>query len=151
MCDPTGIPYVLFHRLLLNKPVSFPLEEPTSRQVGVTPVLPYVVQPYRASPYVLLHITPAGKDVASAAFLSSERYAFPVLSNSLTDWVGEQQWSTLSVLALSHRLKQGGQEACYRALEGGSSCGALVGIPIRRSVRRTSNVTDWMGTSRLLR
>ncbi len=99
MCDPTGIPYVLFHGLLLNKPVSFPLEEPTSRQVGVTPVLPYVVQPYRASPYVLLHITPAGKDVASAVFLSSD----PV-SNSLTDWVGEQQWSTLSVLALSHRL-----------------------------------------------
>ncbi len=58
MCDPTGIPYVLFHGLLLNKPVSFPLGEPTSRQVGVTPVLPYVVQPYRASPYVLHHITP---------------------------------------------------------------------------------------------
>ncbi len=77
MCDPTGIPYVLFHGLLLNKPVSFPLEEPTSRQVGVTPVLPYVVQPYRASPYVFLHITPAGKDVASAAFLSSERVRFP--------------------------------------------------------------------------
>ncbi len=70
-------PYVLFHGLLLNKPVSFPLGEPTSRQVGVTPVLPYVVQPYRASPYVLLHITPAGKDVASAAFLSSERVRFP--------------------------------------------------------------------------
>ncbi len=72
MCDPTGIPNVLFHGLLLNKPVSFPL-----RQFGVTPVLPYVVQPYRASPYVLLHITPAGKDVASAAFLSSERVRFP--------------------------------------------------------------------------
>ncbi len=67
----------LFHGLLLNKPVSFPLGEPTSRQVGVTPVLPYVVQPYRASPYVLLHITPAGKDVASAAFLSGERVRFP--------------------------------------------------------------------------
>ncbi len=77
MCDPTGIPYVLFHGLLLNKPVSFPLGEPTSRQVGVTPVLPYVVQPYRVSPYVLLHITPLGKDVASAAFLSSERVRFP--------------------------------------------------------------------------
>ncbi len=88
MCDPTGIPYVLFHGLLLNKPVSFPLGEPTSRQVGVTPVLPYVVQPYRASPYVLLHMTPAGKDVAS---FPMKGYAFPMLSNSLTDWVGEQQ------------------------------------------------------------
>ncbi len=58
---PYGIPYVLFHGLLLNKPVSFPLGEPTSRQVGVTPVLPYVVQPYRASPSVLLHITPGGR------------------------------------------------------------------------------------------
>ncbi len=69
------------------KPVSFPLGEPTSRQVGVTPVLPYVVQPYGVSPYALLHITPSGKDVASVAFLSSEGYAFPVLSNSLTEGV----------------------------------------------------------------
>ncbi len=76
MCDPTGIPYVLFYGLLLNEAVFLPLGEPTSRQVGVTPVLPYAVQPYGVNPYVLLHITPSGKDVASAAFLSSEWVCF---------------------------------------------------------------------------
>ncbi len=117
MCYSTGC--------LLNKPVSFPREEPTSRQVGVTPVLPYVVQPYRASPYVLLHITPAGKDVASAAFLPVKGYAFPVLSNSLTDWLGNSSDRHSLCWPCPTVFKQGGQEACYRALEGGSSCGAL--------------------------
>ncbi len=69
--------------------MSFPLGEPTSRQVRVTPVLPYVVQPYRVSPYVLLHITPLGKDVASAAFLSSERVrvsqCYPIVSLNSSD------------------------------------------------------------------
>ncbi len=130
MCDPTGIPYVLFHGLLLNKPVSFPLGEPTSRQFGITPTLPYVVQPYRASPYVLLHITPVGKDVASAAFLSSGRVRFPSVSLIGLGNSSDRHslcWPCPTV------FKQGGQEACYRALEGDSSCGALVGIPIRQS------------------
>ncbi len=75
-------------------------------------------------------------------------------------WKGtlSQCYPIVSLIGLGNSLcwpcptffKQGGQEACYRALEGDSSCGALVGIPIRWSVRRTSYVTDWMGTSRYI-